>query len=100
MAEKTLEDGKKIVRGESVAYISRYKCFIRLADGRLEISRETGPAHSFDESVLFRWERVRHPVGQDFLDRVNRVLDTRFTERDFQLEAIEAGERSRSFYLK
>lgn len=96
MAEKTL----KTVRGESVAFISRYKCFVRIVDGRLEISRETGPVRDLDESVLFRWERVRHPVGQDFLDHVNRVMDTRFTERDFHLDALQTGERARSFYLK
>ena len=70
--------------------LARYKCLVRVYENELQICR-LGPT---GERIFTRgglgWEPVNHPVGQEFLDEVNRLMETRFTERDFQIAAYQA----------
>lgn len=84
-----------------IAHLPRYKCWVRVFEERLEICRSLGDESALGTTNVYRrWERVRHPVGQDFLDEVNRLLDTKYTERHFQVEAWNEKGRSPGFYLK
>lgn len=85
-----------------IVHLSRYKCWVRVFEGRLEICRSLGDESALGATKEYRrWERARHPVGQDFLDQVNRVLDTNYTERHFQVESWnEKGRPPPRFYTK
>jgi hypothetical protein len=95
----TMKNEKNVVQPEFLPpppkeyLLTRYKCLVRVFEKELQLCR-LGPT---GDRIFTRgglgWEPVTHPVGEDFLDAVNRIMETRYTEHDFRIAAYNMKSR-------
>lgn len=78
--------------------LERYKCAVMVFESELHLCRLDPNGERLFTRGGLGWEAVTHPVGQEFLDEVNRLMGTRYTERDFQRVASSAKARHGSVY--
>lgn len=78
--------------------LARYKCVVRVFENELQLCRLDPNGERLFTRGGLGWEAVTHPVGQEFLDEVNRLMGTRYTERDFQRVASDVKARHGSIY--
>ncbi len=94
-----MKNQKKVIQAKPVPpppkeyLLARYKCLVRNFEDELQLCR-LGPT---GERIFTRgglgWEPVIHPVGEEFLDAVNKLMETKYTERDFQIAAHDMKSR-------
>ncbi len=66
--------------------VKAYSCAVTKIDGNLHLCRllKSGELQMHKHGV--NWVRVRPPIGQHFLNAVNAVLGTNYTESDFRVD--------------
>ncbi len=70
--------------------VKAYSCAVTKIDGHLHLCRllKSGELQMHKNGV--HWVRVRPPIGQHFLNAVNAVLGTTYTENDFRVDKQKA----------
>lgn len=68
----------------SVIKIEEYKCAVAVIQRRLHLCRLMADGSPKMLGSRPDWQPVEPPVSQEFLNSVNRVLGTSYSEQDFR----------------
>jgi len=94
---------KKVIQAPVPAHpmeylLAQYRCVVRVFESELQLCRLDSNGERLFTRGGLGWEAVTHPVGEEFLEEVNRLMETRYTVRDFQRIVNDAKARHGSIY--